>query len=351
MTGNNFRKRHVKTKSIMFFRRFKTAYEVVKYIRNWYDVFLLYFRIKNRCDINYRVNFEIKNVNNNFKPHVLINIGRIVSKCNKKLKVNINIEESTITINDCINLPLTSYAICLSLPAWLKFLAEGGKFSGYTEDGKILIQFNNKKFILPDTINGIYEIVEVFFDKVYDKFDFKNKIILDIGGFIGDTAVFFALSGAKRVIMYEPNPELYHIALRNIHLNNCEDNIEAYNQAVAAKEGKIDLVIPPWLATSNIYGIDHSLNPKRVLVETISIKNILKKEKIDILKMDCEGCEYELLETILYEGLEDRISEGLILEVHYIDKRKNPKYAIKILKNLGFSIYKVKENIILALNQ
>ena len=34
--------------------------------------------------------------------------------------------------------------------------------------------------------------------------DYKGKTVLDIGGFCGETAVFFASQGAKKVVIYEP---------------------------------------------------------------------------------------------------------------------------------------------------
>ena len=46
----------------------------------------------------------------------------------------------------------------------------------------------------------IFECTE---KKVYDC-DYKDKIVLDVGAFCGETAVFFYLMGAKKVVIYEP---------------------------------------------------------------------------------------------------------------------------------------------------
>ena len=53
--------------------------------------------------------------------------------------------------------------------------------------------------------------------------------------------------------------------------------------------------------------------------------------------MDCEGSEYAILETILNEGLQDKIKEGIILEAHYIDEKRNLKYIKELIKKMGFT--------------
>ena len=50
-------------------------------------------------------------------------------------------------------------------------------------------------------------------------FDFNNKIILDIGGFQGESAVFFHKMGAKKIIIYEPLASLHEFIQKNILLN------------------------------------------------------------------------------------------------------------------------------------
>jgi len=38
----------------------------------------------------------------------------------------------------------------------------------------------------------------------YDWLDVKGKRVLDVGASIGDTAVYFALRGAREVVAFEP---------------------------------------------------------------------------------------------------------------------------------------------------
>jgi len=38
-----------------------------------------------------------------------------------------------------------------------------------------------------------YEIIETFEDKAYGYVDVKNKSVVDIGAFVGDTAIYFTI--------------------------------------------------------------------------------------------------------------------------------------------------------------
>jgi len=71
----------------------------------------------------------------------------------------------------------------------------------------------------------------------YAKLNVVNKVVVDIGANIGDTAIFFFLHGAKSVIALEPIPKFYELARRNLS-NNCSNaKIVLLNRA-AGKPGR-----------------------------------------------------------------------------------------------------------------
>lgn len=43
-----------------------------------------------------------------------------------------------------------------------------------------------------------------------------GRVVIDIGVFIGDSSIYFALRGAKRVIAVEPHSEAYKKTVENI---------------------------------------------------------------------------------------------------------------------------------------
>lgn len=40
----------------------------------------------------------------------------------------------------------------------------------------------------------------------YGFINVKDRVVVDVGAFIGDTAIYFALRDAKRIYMIEPHP-------------------------------------------------------------------------------------------------------------------------------------------------
>ena len=76
-------------------------------------------------------------------------------------------------------------------------------------------------------------------------------------------------------------------------------------------------------------------------VKIVTLKNIVKKYEIEkgILKMDCEGCEYEVFKEINKETLS--IIDNIILEYH-----DHPQFIPDILRKEGFKVtYNEKESI------
>lgn len=73
------------------------------------------------------------------------------------------------------------------------------------EKNKIYAEIGDLKFRIPFPY-GILELSETFYDECYGTFKVKDWTIVDIGAFIGDTAIYFANKGAKKVIAFEPAP-------------------------------------------------------------------------------------------------------------------------------------------------
>jgi len=46
--------------------------------------------------------------------------------------------------------------------------------------------------------------------------DVKGKVVIDVGAYIGDSAIYFALKGARKVIALESHPGTFAEMLDNI---------------------------------------------------------------------------------------------------------------------------------------
>lgn len=141
------------------------------------------------------------------------------------------------------------------------------------------------------TDNG--DIVGIFIDEDYKFLNVKNEIVIDIGANIGDSPIYFALNGAKKVIALEPYPFSYNYALKNIETNHMKDKITILNagygkdsEIIVDEDKKTDL-------GTDLIPSDHGRQIKIYSLKTLI--NIYNLNEDLILKMDCEGCEYDLL--------------------------------------------------------
>ena len=157
-------------------------------------------------------------------------------------------------------------------------------------------------------------INEQFIEEQYKWLDVKNRLVIDIGANIGDSAIYFALKGAKHVYAFEPYPYSYELAMRNIKLNGLEDKITLLNEGCSGKSGKIR--IPS--SYKNLGGTDlkNFKNGTNINITTLGelVKRFGIKDKA-ILKVDCEGCEYGIfLET---QNSDLRRFKQIQIEYHY----------------------------------
>jgi len=192
------------------------------------------------------------------------------------------------------------------------------------QNKKIYFYYDSDKQIS----NTIALIKENFINEQYKWLDVKGKDVVDVGVNIGDTAIYFALKGAKHVYAFEPYPYSYNIAKKNIKLNHIEDKITLLNEGcgrngfVAIKEDY-----------ENIGGTDLKNFNDGMKIKTASLDEIVKRFDLKqaTLKVDCEGCEYDLILNASNEAL--KAFDQIIVEYHY-----GYGNLVKRLRQAGFKL-------------
>jgi FkbM family methyltransferase len=198
----------------------------------------------------------------------------------------------------------------------------------------IIIDYGGKRLIFTYTndyqlIHTIKGIKEQLIEEQYKPIDFKGKDVLDIGGSIGDSAIYFGINGAKSVITLEPYPFTYKIAKRNIALNKLEKKVTLLNQACRAQPGHI--TIDPNFQNTDRSSLEHFEKGKKINITTLG--DLVKKYNINdgVLKIDCEGYEYEILGSATPQLL--RKFKYMVLEYHFGYRSLEKK-----LSDCGFSV-------------
>jgi FkbM family methyltransferase len=156
-------------------------------------------------------------------------------------------------------------------------------------------------------------MVEVFVDEEWGFLSVNGRTVIDVGAFVGDSAIYFALRGAEKVIAIEPHPGAYQELLENIRLNNMEDKIIPINAGLASRMGwiKISHNVDVNSTASTLYKIDNFGDVMTVTLGEITNKNSIPNNAV--LKMDCEGCEYDV---ILNDYEHVKLFSEVILEYH-----------------------------------
>ena len=153
--------------------------------------------------------------------------------------------------------------------------------------------------------NDFGHLKEIYVYQAYGS-DFKDANVVDIGASNGDSSVFFAKRGAKKVIGFEPDNRSYNLALENVRASGVEQIVTIYNKAISSSTGQTKLFM--YKENPNANSIDKEnmvILPDDAIseenVECISLREVIMMfggEGIDLLKMDCEGCEYKVLNSL-----------------------------------------------------
>jgi len=149
------------------------------------------------------------------------------------------------------------------------------------------------KFSEPDGLEWLL-LRETDRDYATDKLNLtKDSVVVDIGAHVGVVSMALAKQFGCRVYAYEPNPDNYRRLVANIKANELGELIFPHNLAVTG-DGR-DVVIatnPDNSGGGDIYG------DTGTPVESTTLEDIFHVvgERIDLLKIDCEGAEFEILQ-------------------------------------------------------
>lgn len=180
-----------------------------------------------------------------------------------------------------------------------------------------------------ERIHAILLTIGEFFDEPHSELDVKDRNVVDIGAYVGDTPIYFALNGAKHVYGLEPYPYSYELARTNISANKLDKKITMINAGCGSAKGSIKIGSD----YKNRAGSDLKSSKSGKNVPIMPLDLLIKKYKIKnaALKIDCEGCEYDIILKAKKETL--RKFSKMLIEYHY----DYPKLEAK-LRECGFEV-------------
>ena len=215
---------------------------------------------------------------------------------------------------------------------------------------KVYYKLINDKFVIFKTKTGLrikirvrstdlMALTNVWMINEYDVEDFEintNDTVIDIGAHIGLFSLLVSqLCKTGKILSFEPVSENFDLLVSNLKLNHIK-NILPFNMAVSKNSGRLDLFLNNDQSAHSIF----SKSSESINVESTSLQKIFEENKISsckLLKLDCEGAEYEIIDSLPLEYL-DKI-QNMVIEYHLADtKPELVKSLILKIKNAGFKI-------------
>jgi FkbM family methyltransferase len=152
----------------------------------------------------------------------------------------------------------------------------------------------------------------------YLELEEEEPTIVDLGSHIGMSVIYFKMLFPKaKITAYEPIPANFKLLKTNIEENQLTE-VQLVEAAVAPKSGKLRIQEPigegAWRSGAGIIprGWKGIQDNKEIEVSAVAIQEVIQ-EKIDLLKMDIEGMEYEVIRNM---GSLMRNVKCMIIEVH-----------------------------------
>lgn len=205
---------------------------------------------------------------------------------------------------------------------------------------KIILKLHDNTQFCIRSIMDIWVIKESYLDKDYEKFGFKipkKGVLIDVGAFIGDYSILASKQSPNLTIFaIEPSKDNYELLLKNIKLNNSQ-NILPFYLALHSSLKEINIhtnnTDPSQFYTINKKDSIHETT-KALSLEKFFVQNNI--QLCNLLKLDCEGAEYDILLNTSKKFLNNHI-EKIVMEFHH-----NDQYDVKSLSSyLTDSGYKV----------
>jgi len=162
---------------------------------------------------------------------------------------------------------------------------------------------------------------EIWTENLYKRFKWCRNI-LDLWGYLWESAIYFNQKIWAKVDIYEPDKRNFAILSKNCHNHH---GIKYIEWAVVASEKKFKIVYDniDWWSIS-----EHEWED----IKTYNFFDIIEKKKYDGLKIDIEWWEYEILDSLLLKKIIP-LRNIIFLEFHDLSNKKN------IIKIIGYIWY------------
>jgi FkbM family methyltransferase len=202
---------------------------------------------------------------------------------------------------------------------------------------------------LADNPEEIYILREIYLSGDYDFASADSVVVIDIGANVGFTSIFLADANPDVIIIAcEPVELNFRKALRNLAENpHLSKRITPHNIGLFTEDGEQVISSEIENRGRSSIVIDRSYDSPAV-TENIPVKvrrassfirmvRELYPDRRIIVKMDCEGSEYNILRNLKDDGVLNFIS-AFMMEWHNVGDGDNAAFIRDFFMNSGFDV-------------
>jgi len=178
-------------------------------------------------------------------------------------------------------------------------------------------------------IKGTYEPQTT---QVFKQILKEGMVVVDVGAHIG----YFTLLASKlvgesgKVFAFEPEPQNFANLCGNIIFNSFK-NIKPFQKAVFSCSGKKRLYLGTHSGMHSLFRVKDTTK-KTVTVDMVSLDDVFKKTKVNLVKVDTQGAELDVL-----IGMQELIkrSDDLKLIIEFQPNLEHDGSLVKFWNKLG----------------
>lgn len=169
-----------------------------------------------------------------------------------------------------------------------------------------IVKHKSGLFVREDTYDS-YVLSEI--RRSYGHMDVHDKIVLDVGANIGGYSRFAVDNGAKYVWAFEPDAQNFDMLVMNT-----PHKVKHHREAlISGNDTTISFYRTKSGKNPGNYSTEYFKGREEIKVPARNFQCILNVLQPDVIKMDCEGAEYDLLLNSVLPASVKQIS----LEIHF----------------------------------
>ena len=157
----------------------------------------------------------------------------------------------------------------------------------------------------------------------------ESSVVFDIGGFIGDWCAEISARYSSNIFVFEPVNEFYSQLTRRFSKNS---KIKIFQFGLSSSDVQLEMSVMSEASSAfRTKNLVHTTSYK----ETVKLKSIIgfitanAIQHIDLMKINIEGGEYELLETLISSGVIKQIDN---IQIQFHDFITDAESKMKYLK-------------------